>query len=487
MRTELPITSGFYESYSLQVSNQQCKNFYAQDVERGGLAKTVLFGTPGMRELVNTGNVLQTNRGAHVKANIPYFVNGESLYRVDRAFDGTTESFTYVLLGAIEGTERVSLADNGDQLMILVPGGKGYIYNESVSPALQEITDSDFRANGEPQYCAYIDGYFVVTTDSKKFIVSALGDGLSWNALDFGSAEADPDDIVAPIVLNNQLFIAGRETIEAFQNIGGAAFPFQRIQGFVMPKGVFAANSLIKAGDTFVFVGGGTNETASIYAFAGNSVARISTDGIDAILDSVTPEDIAESFAMYYSQSKADFACFTVSNRTFVYNFVNGKWHERTSRIVTDTETVDTRWRANSIISAYNLILVGDSQDGRIGELSRDCYCDYGTNIIREVSTMPFANQGKAFTVPYLELTMESGVGNGEDEDPKVRLSRSRDGKTFDDSRARSVGRIGEYERRCIWRRMGRVGRFEVFKFQFSAKAKPVIIKLEADIVGLAR
>ncbi len=486
-RTELPIANGFYESRSLVISNQICINWYPQVIEGGGLSQAALFGTPGANELVNTGITQQINRGSHVKNGIPYFVNGETLYRVDRTVTLTSETFGYTALGTIPGTGFVSMADNGSQLMILVPGGNGYIYNEDVSPAFQQITDPNFTANGNPQFCEYIDGYFVITTDSKKFIISSLNDGLSYSALDVGTAEADPDDIVAPIVLQNQLFITGSETIEVFQNIGGAGFPFQRVEGFVLSTGVFAALTLIKAGKFFVFIGGGTNESPSIYAFSGNQVQRISTDAIDDLLLTFSKEQIDEAFAVYYSQAKADFAAFTVGDMTFVYNFVNGKWHERQSRITTTTETVDTRWRVNSLVTAYNRVLVGDSQDGRIGELDLNIFDEYGQNIIRQVATIPFANQGLSFTVPALELTMEAGVGDAGTPDPQIRMSRSKDGKTFHDERSRSLGRVGEYFRRTIWRRMGRVGRMEVFKFQFSEKVKPVIIKLEADIIGLSK
>ena len=135
------------------------------------------------------------------------------------------QTFSTTILGTIPGNGRVFIADNGTQLMILVPGGSGYIYNESDTPAFQQITDPDFNANGNPQHLCFIDGYFACTTDSKKWIVSALNNGLSWSALDFASAESDPDAIVAAAVIQNQIFIMGSETTEGYANIGGSGFP----------------------------------------------------------------------------------------------------------------------------------------------------------------------------------------------------------------------------------------------------------------------
>jgi hypothetical protein len=191
------------------------------------------------------------------------------------------------------------MADNGTQMLVLVPGGNGFIYNH-VTDTFAQITDPDFTANGNPQQVVYIDGYFCLTTDSKKFIVSALNDGLSYNALDFGTAESDPDEIVAPIVFKNQLFIGGSQTIEAFQNIGGADFPFQRT-GLFLSKGISSPFSIQSIQDTFVFVGAGANESPAIWAFAGNEVQKISTTAIDKELSALTDAQISEIYSWAYA------------------------------------------------------------------------------------------------------------------------------------------------------------------------------------------
>ena len=203
--TPLPLANGFYLSDSLPVSAQQCVNWYPRLVEAPALNQEILVGTPGLWQAATTGP-LGANRGSHRFEGRPYFVNGSKLYRLNA--DNTLTD-----LGTISGSGRVSMADNGLQLMILVPGGTGYIFTESPD-TLVTISDVDFDANGDPQAVVFIDGYFCCTTDAKKFIVSALNDGTSWNALDFGSAESSPDGVVVPFVFNNQLFIGGERTIE---------------------------------------------------------------------------------------------------------------------------------------------------------------------------------------------------------------------------------------------------------------------------------
>jgi hypothetical protein len=479
--TPLPFTNGFYVSRSKPISAQQCSNLYVQVVD-SGMSPEVLFGTPGLTQLTTTGGRKHANRGSYVMAGVPYFVQGGWLYRLDRTVSGTTETWGTTLLGNISGTGRVSIADNGTQLMILVPGGTGYIY--TVSGGLVEITDPDFDANGNPQYVVYIDGYFVCTTDSKKFIASALNDGTDWNALDFGSAETDPDDIVAPIVHRNQLYIGGAQTIEAFQNIGGTDFPFQRVQGFVMDSGIDAPLSIVNAHGTFYCIGGDVNENPQVMAFDGSQMVPISSDGIDLLLQDLTPEELSQVYGFSYSDDGARFVGWVLPDTCVVYEQRSKKWHERKSRVTTIDGVINSRWRVQSLVTAYNRTIVADYLDGRIGELSPDAYTDYGTEILRDVSTMPFSNNSKPVSFPWLELTVESGVGNATVPDPKITMTRSLDGKTWTAPRIRSLGRLGDYTHRVIWRRNGQAQRFEIFRFQMSDPVKPVFIKLEADVVG---
>jgi hypothetical protein len=416
---------------------------------------------------------------------IAYTVNGDTLYRINRVVvAGSPDTFTVTALGTIEGAGRVSMATNGTQLFVLVPGGKGSIWVEGTSTFTADVNvvDSDFTANGAPQYVVYLDGYFVFTTDEKKFIISAINNGLSYNALDFGTAEADPDDLVAPVVLHNQLLLLGTKTIEGFENIGGTGFPFQR-SGLVIQKGLFAPFSVINGDDTFRFVGGGANESPAIYEFRGNGVVKISNTAVDSVLQDLSDADLADIFAMHYGFNGQFFTSFTLEGETFEYNAISQRWHQRRSFIEGGLDS----WRVASLVTAYGLLIANDRIDGRIGSLEEDVYTEYTDTIVRLLDTMPFAANGDSFTVSSLEVTVESGVGNDAVTDPQIRMSRSLDSKLFTSELSRSMGKIGEYERRCIWRRLGRAKRFEMFRFVMTDAVKPVIVKLQARIKGGAR
>ena len=477
----LNISGGFYESDSLPISAQQCTNWYVNIPQtEGALTPGNLFGTAGLNQIASSGTSQNVNRGSHVKAGLPYFLNGTTLYRLDRSVVLGEDVFTLVGLGTIPGTERASFADNGTELLIIA-GGLGWIMDESVGPTITAIVAAGFTANGTPEQANYVDSFFVVTTDTKKFIRSDANDGLTWNSLNNFTAEADPDPIVAPIVFKNELYIGGSETIEPFRDNEGV---FQRIDGFIINKGVFAPFGIVNTSDTFMFVGGAVNESPAIWGFTGNTVEKVSTTAIDSILARLTTEDIQSAFAYSYAQAGAYFVGFTFPNNTFEFNTVTGKWNERESQITDARGGVSTeRFRINSLVTAYNKVLCGDSIDGRIGEMDIDTYTEYGTEIVRTFATAPFSNQGTAFAIPKLEATMESGVGDAID-DPQLRLSVSKNAKTFNNELSRGFGKVGQFNSRAIWRKLGRFSRLTVLKFVLSDAVKPVFIKLEANIKG---
>jgi hypothetical protein len=482
-RISLPIANGFYLSDSLPISAQECVNWYPNIPQTtGALSAETLFGCPGVSQILTTGVVKQVNRGAHVKDGKPYFLNGSSLIRIDNSFDvDGNETFVSVTLGTIAGESQVSMADNGTQLMVLVPGGNAYIIDETSGTPFVQITDAGFTANGAPQIVVFIDGFFVCSTDSKKYIWSAVNDGINWSALDRGTAESDPDKINSLHVHNNKLYLGGSETIEEHQNVG-AGNQFQRT-GFFLDKGVFAPFSMISSNNTFMWIGGGRNESPAVWALTGNTAQKISTTAIDSALQDFSQAEIEQAFSYSYAQNGAYFVGFSLPTRTFEYNTISGRWNERKSQIINSKgETQTIRWRINSIVTAYNRVLCGDSQDGRVGSVEVDTYTEYLSEIIRVVASQPFSDLGNAVTITELEATFEAGVGNLTTLNPQVRLSTSKNGRSYSDELSRSIGGIGEYYKRAIWNKLGRFPRFAVVKFVMSDPVKADFIKLEASL-----
>lgn len=472
----LEISTGFYQSESLPLCAQRCVNWIPVIPQAKSLNQKALFGSSGIKSF-SAASAQTPNRGAILMGSTPYSIDGGSLF-------STSSSGVKTAIGSIEGLTRVSMATNGSRLCVVVPGGKGYVYDGAT---LVEISDPDYITSDT---VSFKDGYFVFTaSDGSVFFNSSLNDPTEFDPLDFGTAEIKPDKIIGSHVNHNELYILGEKTIELFQNIGGTGFPFQRIQGANIQKGIHAKFSAVEFDSSFCFVGGGDEELSSIWRVTGSSsVIKISTSAIDNAIQEFTEDEIAASFAFSYAERGNFFAVFTfvssvTPSKTFIYDSTASSlagfhvWHERQSGVN------DNSWRVNSLVKAYGKLLVWDNFDNRIGEIDKDTRTEYGNVIFRSEAGAPFSNGGNSAFQDEIELTMESGIGltSGQGSDPIIRMDYSDDGgRTFSSEFQRKIGKIGAYGHRSAWRRLGRIPAHRITRFTMSEPVKANILKMES-------
>lgn len=477
------IANGFYVSDSKPLANQRCVNLYPNIPERPSASPTALFGVSGLERVVTTGyRVSDRNRGGWVFNGIPYVVNGQSLYRINKAvnFDGTF-SYSVTRLGFIAGEALCSFSDNGQQLIILNGSGTGYIFQSEPTDLLQQIVDAGFTANGIPEQVTFVNSYFIVTTSDNVAIISAPNDGLSWNALDVISAEADPDGVIAPFVFKNQLYLLGTQTTQGYDNIGGAGVPFQS-SGFVLAQGCVAPFSVRNVGNAVLWVGGGKNEKAAIWLFTGAEPQKISTIAIDNVLATLSEADLTAISGWSYSERGHNFVAFNTPRTTYVYDVRTDRWHERESELInTKGEKLIERCRIQCVLNAFNELLVGDTQDGRVGRLNFETYTEYDNVLSAFFTTSPLYDQSHSFTLPSIELFCETGVGNADDRDPTVRMDISRDGVNFEYPRTRSLGARGARNVRVIWYKNGRFPNTGIMRFTISGPVKRRLYSVEVN------
>ena len=476
---QLEIASGFYQSVSIPLAAQRCINWEPIVPQDEALSRRSLRDVYGIDTRTLTGaSISGINRGAQVVAGVPYFINERTLYSFTSANVVTSH-------GTIDGQGRVSLANNGRYLVIVVPGVKGYVFDNEDS-SLAEITDIDFQI---ADTVSFKDGFFIFTaSDGKQFFVSNLNQPLVYDALDVGTAEVRPDKIVATHVNKNELFVLGEDTIERFQNIGGSGFPFLRIRGGDIQKGVHAKFSLVDFDNGFVFLGGDVKELTSVWKVSGGGPERLSTSAVDNAIQEYTQDEIAAAFAFTYAYGGNYFVAFTfestrIPSRTLVYDaaatVLTGKrmWHERQSGVV------DDKWRVTQVVNAYGDLIVADSIDGRIGTLNQDTATEYAQPIFRQRASQPYQNEQLRLFVSKLNLTMESGVGTIDGLDPQIGMEFSDDyARTWSTRYMRSYGKIGQYEKIPSWRRQGRVPRNRVLRFTTTEAIKSNLLRLDAEV-----
>lgn len=465
-RIEIPFADGFYVSQSAPFLDKRVVNAYPIIPQANALSERALFRTPGINEFSDFGS--GSSRGA-IKFNdgIPYRVIGNSLLSMD-SFGVITNH------GTITGTSDVSIDSNGINIAIQDPNGDSYFFTP-LTNTLELNTNSVFLSFGQARTVAFKDGFYSYNTDAIFFSSSLKtdNDGKNFNALDFTDAEISPDKIVAMHNNHNQLYALGETTIEVYQTIVTAGFPFQRIPGALIQKGCAARFSVVNFDNSFLFAGGDVGEQPAIWKAVGSNAQKISTSSIDQLMQKSTADEIANIRAFTYAQNGNYFAVYTIGIHTFVYDAttsaLSGKpeWHERQTGI-TNGEGFQV-WRAIHGIKAFGKILVGDDRSGKTGELDFETKTEYGDKVERFFTTKPFIADGETIFSHEVEIKMQVGVGDATTPDPQIRMDYSDDGgQKFRNEISKPMGKVGESKTRIRWTRLGSIPDNRILRFKMT-------------------
>jgi hypothetical protein len=148
---------------------------------------------------------------------------------------------------------------------------------------------------------------------------------------------------------------------------------------------------------------------------------------------------------------------FPTAQTTWVYDVATGAWHERAGWLNGNF----VRHRSNCQAVYDGQIVVGDFENGNIYAFDLTDYSDNGQiqKWLRSWRALPTGTNNLKRTAQHsLQIDCESGVGTntGQGSDPQMMLRWSDDGgHTWSNEHWTSMGKIGEYYRRVIWRRLG--------------------------------
>lgn len=441
---DTPILGGAYVARSVNAADNRMVNLFPELVPDGGKEAGFLSRAPGLRRLatIGTGPI----RGLYAFGAYGYVVSGNELYRIDT-------DYTATLLGAVAGTGLVSMSDNGYQLFIAA-NPNGYVYN-ATTEVFSAITDTDFPG---AVTVGFLDGYFIFNEpDSQKFWITSILEGTEIDALDFASAEGAPDDVVALAVDHRELWLFGNNSIEVWYDSGDALFPITRIQGAFIELGCAAAYSVAKLDNGLFWLGKDARGQGIVYRSNGYAPMRISTHAIEYALSQYG--NLSDAIGYTYQQEGHSFYVLTFpdADATWVYDVATQGWHERASF----SNGAFHRHRSNCQMAFNSEIIVGDFEDGRIYALDMGTYADddLEQKWLRSWRAIPTGqNELKRTSQHTLQLDCESGTGivTGQGEDPQVMLRWSDDGgHTWSNEHWAAMGKIGEYGKRVIWRRLG--------------------------------
>ena len=176
------------------------------------------------------------------------------------------------------------------------------------------------------------DGYFILLARSGQFYHSNQGQ-ITFDQLDYSTAETSPDPSVGMKVLGRQLFIFGTDSIEVWYNAGSPVatptFAYQRNNGLSRDYGCANIDTLQATKEQILFV---TPENAVWSITPTGNMRHESTDWVEEL---IKQSDSERARAFVYYEEGHWFYVLILTNpddtrHGVALDLATGLWHERT-------------------------------------------------------------------------------------------------------------------------------------------------------------
>jgi hypothetical protein len=406
------------------------------------------------------------------------------------------------------GTYTVSTAHT------IVTGQTMYALNFSVLPS----SDGAFSGGTSVDI---VDNYFVYNNPgTQQWGASDLLSPIS-SSTSYALKDGAPDKLVALIVDHREVYLMGEASSEVWTDVGAVPFPFQRIPGTSTQHGIAAQFSVARLGNSFAYVSRNNRGQAQIMQMEGYIPKRISTHAVENTLTNQYIDD-AISYTYQLEGHEIYVTSFPTLNLTWAYDSTTTMWHKWLG--MASDGTYMRHW-SNCSASFQGKVLVGDYSNGKIYSLDKLNYTDNGTNVRRlrraphlvtdfqrqyfdelqiqfqpgvgttGLSVTPTAavssntiylglnytiTSSATLSIPDIAQYIIGAVASNTDltttTNPKAMLRWSNDGgSTWSKEYWVSIGQLGRFKNRAIWRRLG-MARDRVFEVAVSDPVNAVIV-----------
>lgn len=449
---QIPIVQGIYTDTA-----PDFRSFYPRNMmpipKQTGISAGYLRPHDGLAEL--TTSTQGIDRGGIEWNNELYRVLGSKLVKIsstgviteigDVGTDGKQVSFTYSF-------DRLAVASNLDL----------FYYDGST---LTQVTDPDL---GDVLDVVWVDGYFM-TTDGEYLVVTELLDPTSIDPLKYGSSEADPDPVKALIKLSNEIYALNRYTIEVFDNVGGADFPFARVESAQINKGVIGTHAACKYIGGIAFIGGGKNESPAIWLGSNASVSKLSSKEIDRYL--FEENDLSNIVIESRTDKTHELLYIHLSDKTLVYDAIASQALSIPVWFILDTNS--SQYKAKNFIWCYDKWIFGDPTSNKIGYLNENISTHFGIDNEWEFQTGIIYNESRGAILHQIELVALKGNLT----DGTIYTNYSLDGLNYSTEISISINK------RMVWFQQGMMQDQRIQRFRGSSHIS--VARLEVNIEPL--
>lgn len=301
-----------------------------------------------------------------------------------------------------------------------------------------------------------------------NFQYSLTQTGLSWDALDFQSAETVTDAIIRMYAHRGILIAFGQRSTEFFTPSGDPDIPFTPVRGAALDWGLAARWSLASAGGSLVFLARNAQGQHQVVRLEGYTAVVVSDQELDSKINALS--NVKDASGLSYNIGGHVFyqINFTEANKSYVLDVTNGTWSQLTD------ENGDRHW-GETAVNINGTTYISDYRNGNIYTMSATAYKNDTAFLPREVVSRHFFKDFDRVIVDELTVDIEVGVGDLTTTDPQIMLQISKDnGRSWGAELWKSMGKIGETRKRVVWRRLG-MGRDWTFRLRVTDPVKFVI------------
>lgn len=337
-------------------------------------------------------------------------------------------------LGSIGTTTGEIFADeNLSSQICFVDGQTAYIYNYQNFPAaISAAVFNSHSADFQPNYVTYHNTYFIfgnalLTNAGSNWVIYQSGaDGTDPNAYKLTwvqtlALQTKADFAKAALRIpgkGNNIIVFGTTVAEIWNNIGGQLV-YQRNSTVNIDYGTPSVATIAANDEYVVWLGINEKSSPALMVMQGGSAARISTDGLDYLFETV--QFPTSSTAILYRQGGHSFYILTffdpADNFTIMYDFT-------TKRLYDLTDWDFTAFPARQIVYYRNKNYFISYKDGSIYEISSDLttydvYANaesvtadqvYEIPRVRLTNTYRVPNRPEKYKVKMFTFVIESGT-----------------------------------------------------------------------------
>lgn len=288
-------------------------------------------------------------------------------------------------------------------------------------------------------HVGFLDGYSLANDNNDEFRWSTADNVQAWSALDFATAEAAPDNVMALLVNWREILLVGETTTETWYNAGTTA-PFGKLAGTHIERGTSARYTVKSLGNTWYWL----DQDRRLITLV-QRTPQVVSGPFEKTIEGFTEVSDATADVLDVGGQHWLVLTFPTANRTFAYEYARKTWSEWSTW--DPIGAIDQEWRARyfCLVPEWGMCLAGDRLSSKIFDVSPDYHDDDGDDIrvLRRTGHITHDTHMRKRT-NRIVIRLKRGVGSVAGSEPKMSVRWKNDNSDWSQPREVSLGKIGE-------------------------------------------